>query len=615
MKRGGKVFQLLILSLILINFVAQARAATHYVRVDGSDTRCTGLNDAPYAGLGSAQPCAFKSPAKGANAASGGDTVYVGPGDYRDLGVQNITNPNMEPGIILLTAQDRSNKPKIKGFILNPGKGKGYLTLSYLEIDGQNDNNGIYIKNAKRITIDNNYVHHTYWAFIKTDPSCVTGLDDKGCYHSWDTVEDITITNNTFRWFHHTGFLLYGKNYLLENNDIALATCPGVRDQCDTIWPFGLNHTWRKNYFHHIATRYDGYSGSDFIQTFDDDHHALAGFLFERNKIVGIHQRIFQVDGSFYGTSRMRDMIFRNNLFVGIGATYGNCGAAGDVANFKFHNNTLVKIQGGWAAFRWGNKGNPVHQTEGLEVINNIHETWNGNSNGIIWRDHFGNFGRSNCGQGGDPCYISTILGWNLYFPRCDYSGNECVSKCTRADGIVDYTCSHDRNGSSPAFVNDTFIYHGSTHDWRPSAGADQSTTRIVLGKVGSSSSEHFSNGVPIPSSTLLKVGHYAEVNGDGVLRKIKAVNDLDCGDGKICTVIDIDPSQGLASPLPDGTSVLIWSTADGNITYDYRLTSKSGAKGYGLNLSGKPNPFGFSNDHSGKNRPHDSAWSIGAYE
>ena len=64
-------------------------AETYYVRADGgSASQCTGLSDAPYPGSGSAQDCAWSHPfvalpPGGSPRIHGGDTLIIGPGDYR----------------------------------------------------------------------------------------------------------------------------------------------------------------------------------------------------------------------------------------------------------------------------------------------------------------------------------------------------------------------------------------------------------------------------------------------------------------------------------------------------------------------------------------------------
>ncbi len=69
---------------------------TYYVRMDGGTaTQCTGLSDAPYSGSGIGKACSWAHPFWGLDSSgnwkiSGGDTLIIGPGDYRmGLGAPN----------------------------------------------------------------------------------------------------------------------------------------------------------------------------------------------------------------------------------------------------------------------------------------------------------------------------------------------------------------------------------------------------------------------------------------------------------------------------------------------------------------------------------------------
>ena len=67
---------------------SQASAATYFVRTDGGDaTQCTGRANGAYPGTGTGRACAWKSPhyalpASGAARIAGGDTLYIGAGEY-----------------------------------------------------------------------------------------------------------------------------------------------------------------------------------------------------------------------------------------------------------------------------------------------------------------------------------------------------------------------------------------------------------------------------------------------------------------------------------------------------------------------------------------------------
>jgi hypothetical protein len=81
-------------------------ATTYHVRTNGSDTNCDGLVDAGDPGSGTLpRACSFGSPQKGADTATGGDTVLIHAGTYTAAGasVQNastILGLNMRADLI-----------------------------------------------------------------------------------------------------------------------------------------------------------------------------------------------------------------------------------------------------------------------------------------------------------------------------------------------------------------------------------------------------------------------------------------------------------------------------------------------------------------------------------
>ncbi len=76
-----------------------AMPTVYYVRMDGgSAEQCTGLVNAPYPGSGTGQPCAWNHPFHalppgGVPRIAGGDTLLIGPGDYR----MGFGSPGSEP--------------------------------------------------------------------------------------------------------------------------------------------------------------------------------------------------------------------------------------------------------------------------------------------------------------------------------------------------------------------------------------------------------------------------------------------------------------------------------------------------------------------------------------
>jgi hypothetical protein len=80
---------------------ANTPIATYYIRTDGgSPEQCSGLEDAPYPGSGTYQPCAWDHPFRALPPGStprifSGDTLIIGPGSYR-MGIGAPGSENCE---------------------------------------------------------------------------------------------------------------------------------------------------------------------------------------------------------------------------------------------------------------------------------------------------------------------------------------------------------------------------------------------------------------------------------------------------------------------------------------------------------------------------------------
>jgi hypothetical protein len=194
-------------------------SATYFVRPDGGDTtQCTGLVDAPYAGTGSGQPCAWDHPFRalppGETARiQGGDTLIIAAGSYA-MGYGAPGTDNCDPGgafdchmppvpagadaghptRILGAGWDRGcpSPPELWGterpwFILNLS-GSSHIEVSCLEITdhsecvefhtgslacerenppyGQWASYGIYAEDASNVTLRHLNIHGLAWGGV-----------------------------------------------------------------------------------------------------------------------------------------------------------------------------------------------------------------------------------------------------------------------------------------------------------------------------------------------------------------------------------------------------------------------------------------------------------------
>ncbi len=89
----------ILLCLLFVMGIPAATAATYYVRSDGGNaSQCTGRSNSPYPGSGTNQACAWRHPFVALPPGSspriqGGDTLHIGPGNYRmGYGAPNTGN-------------------------------------------------------------------------------------------------------------------------------------------------------------------------------------------------------------------------------------------------------------------------------------------------------------------------------------------------------------------------------------------------------------------------------------------------------------------------------------------------------------------------------------------
>src|SRR5262245_54302790 len=110
--------------LALLAALTPALAVDHHVRIDGSDSVCSGLINAADPGAGPVpRPCAFRNPQTGADVAHKGDTVFLHAGTYSTqgtivqgtsaiLGFDRRTDLDANNRLTIKAAGDRSEEHK-----------------------------------------------------------------------------------------------------------------------------------------------------------------------------------------------------------------------------------------------------------------------------------------------------------------------------------------------------------------------------------------------------------------------------------------------------------------------------------------------------------------------
>ena len=143
------------------------------------------------------------------------------------------------------------------------------------------------------------------------------------------TTSYCQIKNSSIGSINQWGFLIDmgGAHHLVENNYLHETSGDAMR-------VFGHDHIIRGNHFYQISSNPNNPNHTDIVQTFGDNGAVSYNIIFENNFIEDCDCQI----GNFSqdGVSDIRDWIFRNNVYVNVGAQ-ANIMAPG----FQWLNNTF----------------------------------------------------------------------------------------------------------------------------------------------------------------------------------------------------------------------------------------------------------------------------------
>jgi len=214
-------------------------------------------------------------------------------------------------------------------------------------------------------------------------------LEDNYAYYSprsgisvRSTSEGCKILNNRLHRNGMAGAEIYGKNQLVEGNDvwgsIAYHTPTKCSGDADGFRFFGSNHIYRNNYIHDINFNDPENAGhephSDAFQTWKDPDMNY-NMTFEGNIIDLLQWQGTDSYGKGWELDALYGGIFKNNIIrahQGVGAW-----SESDTKDLKFYNNTFV----GWATPPCTNNCWPAAITieikgSGTEIKNNIFVNW-----------------------------------------------------------------------------------------------------------------------------------------------------------------------------------------------------------------------------------------------
>ena len=266
-----------------------------------------------------------------------GDTCLVMGGFY-DERVEISTSGNLAAPIVFVTREVAVTR----GFTVKAD----CIQLIGFEVTDTIDDAiagpGIYVE-GRLCHIVNNYIHDVTRQGILISAVSPDSPSTSHC----------VIRNNRIARAGHTGIWLYGRNHLIENNDISRIlrqprkwrNLPEWAD-ADGMVLLGSGHVIRKNRIHDIHVTDPENSGDPHIDAFQIPGGPAYNIIFEQNVASvplypGRCMQIAMISGS---DGNVRDLTFRNNVFVNTCRGLNIWGHGNEITGVIIANNTWVNF-------------------------------------------------------------------------------------------------------------------------------------------------------------------------------------------------------------------------------------------------------------------------------
>lgn len=278
-------------------------AATYHVAKTGSDT-APGTAEQP-----------FLTVQKAVNTANAGDTVLVGAGTY----AENVRTADKSGSNGAPIIYDGQGVATVGSWSLE----KPYLHIQNFTIAGGTNYWGgqLYVaRTGDNCIVSNNVFNPAFNRYlnplVRWSGPDVAPFGDAG---SGNLFVHNTITNS----MNEVVFRVYGDTNLFYGN--RMLDC----DATDFMHIFGLSNSVVANVISNLFDSGTYNNHVDFIQTFSPAGFGSRGHVIESNYIVGMHglaQLAMLADSTvglasnYNNTAHMRDITFRNNIFVGVSA-------------------------------------------------------------------------------------------------------------------------------------------------------------------------------------------------------------------------------------------------------------------------------------------------------
>ncbi len=290
--------------IIFLLFNANIFANNYYVASNGSDSG-SGSQRSPWLNIQHAVDIAYP-----------GDTVIVESGIYKERVISNKSGTSSSAKIVIKSSPRRT--AIVCGF---------NISHNYIRIEGFQITNDITgeIKDGISNKGSNNEIVDNYLYNIKR--IAVNSIGD------WAYIAENRIYKSQM------GIVTYGKNWIVEKNEVERMYMYGTLDDCDYSRFFGENGISRKNFYHGSTAEETDPAHLDCFQTYDNGGPTIKNIIIEDNICFDCDQGIM---GEGIYIHKSTHLLVRNNVFAhtlawGVDIV--------DIDNVQVLNNTFYDIR------------------------------------------------------------------------------------------------------------------------------------------------------------------------------------------------------------------------------------------------------------------------------
>jgi hypothetical protein len=277
-------------------------AGNYWVSSNGSDSN-NGTQNSP-----------FKTISHAAEVVNPGDLVYVNAGNYPERVTIKKSGTSSDKKITFMASPRRS--ATVSGFDLNGNfiRVEGFQITNDLTGTAEN---GISSSGTHNEIVDN-YLYNVKKTAISSSGD--------GAYIADNKIYKIQM-----------GIITYGKDWIVEKNEIERVFWYGTMGDADYSRFFGENGIIRKNYYHGSTAAETDPAHLDCFQTYDDGGTYFKNITIEDNICMDCDQGIM---GEAHFSHVSTNLLVKNNVFAH-SLAWGVC--LEDIDNAQIINNTFFE--------------------------------------------------------------------------------------------------------------------------------------------------------------------------------------------------------------------------------------------------------------------------------